>query len=46
MINPNIKEEANNIVNIKLKKDKNIFKKNNFKKKNFYKKKYYKKITK
>ncbi len=41
-----IKEEANNIVNIKLKKDKNIFKKNNFKKKNFYKKKYYKKITK
>ncbi len=39
-------EKINNVVNLKAKKDRNIYKKNNFKKKNFYKKKYYKKVTK
>ena len=39
-------EKIDNVVNLKLKKDRNIFKKNNFKKKSFYRKKYYKKVTK
>ena len=39
-------EQKDNIVSLKTKKDRNIYKKNNFKKKNFYKKKFYKKITK
>ena len=39
-------EKINNVVNLKPKKDRNIYKKNNFKKKSFYKKKYYKKVTK
>ena len=39
-------EKIDNVVNLKPKKDRNIFKKNNFKKKSFYKKKYYKKVTK
>ena len=41
-----IPEKTNNVVDLKQKKDRNIYKKNNFKKKNFYKKKYYKKTTK
>jgi len=41
-----IQEKTNNVVDLKQKKNRNIYKKNNFKKKNFYKKKYYKKITK
>ncbi len=40
------KVDENNVVNLKTKKDRNIYKKNNFKKKNFYKKKFYKKATK
>ena len=39
-------EKKDNVVNLKAKKDRNIYKKNNFKKKNFYKKKFYKKATK
>ena len=39
-------EKINNVVNLKPKKNRNIYKKNNFKKKSFYKKKYYKKVTK
>ena len=41
-----IQEKTNNVVDLKQKKNRNIYKKNNFKKKNFYKKKYYKKTTK
>ena len=33
-------EKKDNVVNLKAKKDRNIYKKNNFKKKKFYKKKY------
>ena len=39
-------EKKDNVVSLKAKKDRNIYKKNNFKKKNFYKKKFYKKVTK
>ena len=39
-------EKINNVVNLKPKKDRSIYKKNNFKKKSFYKKRYYKKVTK
>ena len=41
-----IEEKKDNIVDLKIKKNKNAYKKNNFKKKNFYKKKFYKKAVK
>ena len=41
-----VEEKIDNVINIKQKKNRNIYKKNNFKKKNFYKKKYFKKAVK
>ncbi len=41
-----VEEKIDNVINIKEKKNRNIYKKNNFKKKNFYKKKYFKKAAK